>query len=117
MAFSDDVEINSFESVPEPESIPPDEEGDELMLSRMVAASKISSKVPGRNTFTKYNNSLNPLNSFLFQSSSSAHSGAASEVLKVYKKSGRSGGDLAEFAPERAIIKAMCNVVLKSLPD
>merc|ERR1712039_4370 len=90
----DDVEINSFESVPEPESIPPDEEGDELMLSRMVAASKISSK-----------------------SSSSAHSGAASEVLKVYKKSGRSGGDLAEFAPERAIIKAMCNVVLKSLPD
>ena len=51
-AFSDDVEINSFESVPEPESIPPDEEGDELMLSRMVAASKISSKVPGRNTFT-----------------------------------------------------------------
>ena len=65
-AFSDDVEINSFESVPEPESIPPDEEGDELMLSRMVAASKISSKVPGRNTFTKYNNSLNPLNSFYF---------------------------------------------------
>ena len=58
-AFSDDVEINSFESVPEPESIPPDEEGDELMLSRMVAASKISSKVPCRNAYTTYNNPLN----------------------------------------------------------
>ena len=54
-AFSDDVEINSFESVPEPESIPPDGEGDELMLSRMVAASKISSKVRSRNTFTATN--------------------------------------------------------------
>ena len=60
-AFSDDVEINSFESVPEPESIPPDEEGDELMLSRMVAASKISSKVSCRNAFTTYNNSLSPI--------------------------------------------------------
>ena len=51
-----------------------------------------------------------------FQSSSPGQSGAAAtEVLQVYKKSGRSGGDLAEFDPERAIIKAMCNVVLKSL--
>ena len=44
---SDDVEINSFEVVTEPESIPPDddEEADELLLSRMMSASKISSKV------------------------------------------------------------------------
>ena len=52
------------------------------------------------------------------QSSSPSHpasSAAAAEVLQVYKKSGRSGGDLAGFDPERAIIKAMCNVVLKSL--
>ena len=35
----------------------------------------------------------------------------------MYKKSGRSGGDLAGFDPERAIIKAMCNVVLKSLDE
>ena len=41
------MEINSFEVVPEPESIPPDddEEADELLLSRMMSASKISSKV------------------------------------------------------------------------
>ena len=66
------------------------------------------------------------------QSSSPSHpassAAAAAEVLQVYKtgtesvivrsvykKSGRSGGDLAGFDPERAIIKAMCNVVLKSL--
>ena len=40
--ISDDVEINSFEVVPEPESIPPD---DDEELSRMMSASKISSKV------------------------------------------------------------------------
>ena len=79
------MDINSYEAVPEPESVPPEEEEvDELFLSRMMsAASKGSSE--------------------------------ASEVMQVYKKSGRSDGDLAEFAPERAIIKAMCSVALKSL--
>jgi len=90
----DDVEINSFEVVPEPESIDDDEEAEQFMLSRMVAASKNDTKS---------------------SSSSFGQPGAATEVLQVYKKSGRSGGDLAEFDPERAIIKAMCNVVLKSL--
>ena len=43
--ISDDVEINSFEVVPEPESIDDDEEAEQFMLSRMVAASKNDTKV------------------------------------------------------------------------
>ena len=40
------MEINSFEVVHEPESIPPDnEEADELLISRMMSATKDSSKV------------------------------------------------------------------------
>ena len=46
------MEINSFEVVHEPESIPPDnEEADELLISRMMSATKNSSKV--RNALPK----------------------------------------------------------------
>ena len=48
-AFSEDIEINGFEVVQEPESIPGDDDeddaADELLLSRVMAASKNSSEV------------------------------------------------------------------------